>query len=161
MLTSTRIVAIIGRAAKNVQASDAASFLLGYTLANDVSARSLQFAVSQATFGKSFDTFLPLGPVIINANAFTSEPVFHLRTELNGQTVQSSSTREMIYSISELVEKLSRGTTLAPGTLILTGTPEGIGFRRDPRVWLKHGDVVVVEGSGGLGSLYSHVVYED
>lgn len=153
-------MAIIGRSAKNVLASEASSYLVGYTLANDVSARTIQFSVSQATFGKSLDTFLPLGPVIVNAAQFPSPPEFDLQTVYNGNVVQSASSTEMISSIPQLIEQLSKGTTLAPGTIILTGTPAGIGFRSEPRKWLKHEDVVVVKGSGGLGSLYSHIVYD-
>src|SRR5690606_20129859 len=132
---------------RDVDARDAFDFILGYTVANDVSARWWQKEGGGGQFcrGKSFDTFCPLGPAIVTRDDVPDPDRLRLATRLNGQTMQESSTTDMIFSVAELVAFLSQGTTLKPGTVILTGTPQGVGFARQPPVWLKDGDVVEIE----------------
>eukprot|EP00939_MAST-03C_sp_MAST-3C-sp1_P002907 g2907.t1 len=138
---------VIGKETKNVSPDEALDYVLGYTTANDVSARKWQGKKGGGQWcrSKSFDTFLPLGPELLldceNPNALD------LRTRVNGVTLQDSNTSDMIFSVAEIVSFLSQGTTLLPGTVVLTGTPEGVGYTREPRIFLKKGDEVEV----GLG----------
>lgn len=153
---------VIGRPARDIseaQARDAASgYVLGYCIANDVSARWWQKQGSGGQFcrGKSFDTFCPLGPRITPASAVPDPGNLLLRTMLNDEVVQSASTGEMMFSPAYLVAELSRGTTLLPGTVILTGTPSGVGMARTPPRYLRAGDTVRVEIEG-LGSIANRV----
>lgn len=153
---------VIGRPARDIseaQARDAASgYVLGYCIANDVSARWWQKQGSGGQFcrGKSFDTFCPLGPRITPASAVPDPGNLRLRTMLNDEVVQSASTGEMMFSPAYLVAELSRGTTLLPGTVILTGTPSGVGMARTPPRYLRAGDTVRVEIEG-LGSIANRV----
>lgn len=141
------LAVVIGKAARNVSVADALKYVLGYTAANDVSARKWQKAGGGGQWirGKSFDTFCPLGPVLVTADEITDPMGLRIRTVLNGQTMQDHTTGDMIFSVSELVSRLSQDTTLRPGTIILTGTPQGVGMARTPPVWLKPGDEVTVE----------------
>ena len=138
---------IIGRAARDVPKDRAFEFVLGYTCANDVSARWWQKSGSGGQFfrGKSFDTFCPLGPIVVAAKEIANPNALKIETRVNGQLKQSASTGEMIFDVATLIGDLSRGMTLLPGTVILTGTPSGVGMARTPPEWLKAGDVVEVE----------------
>ena len=141
------LAVVIGRACKNVSRRDAPSYVLGYTIANDVSARDWQFDWGGGQFcqAKSFDTFCPLGPVLVTADEIPDPNALGLKTTLNGVVVQKSTTRDMIFDVPALIEFLSGSKTLLPGTVILTGTPEGVGAARKPPLWLKPGDTVSVE----------------
>ncbi|MGD9690016.1 MAG: fumarylacetoacetate hydrolase family protein [Phycisphaerales bacterium] len=140
------LAVIIGRAARDVPKASALEFVLGYAAANDVSARWWQKQGSGGQFcrGKGFDTFCPLSEVV-ERERVPDPGVLRLVTRLNGQVMQDSSTSDMIFDVPTLVSELSRGTTLLPGTVILTGTPSGVGTARTPPVYLKAGDVVEVE----------------
>lgn len=149
---------VIGRPCRDVSEADAPRFILGYCCANDVSARWWQKEGAGGQFcrGKSFDTFCPLGPRLIPAAEVPDPMALALTTRLNGETVQSAPTGEMMFSPHFLVAELSRGTTLLPGTTILTGTPSGVGMARTPPRYLRAGDVVEIEISG-LGILRNPV----
>ena len=147
----------IGRAARDVPESQALSFVAGYRVANDVSARWWQKEGSGGQFcrGKSFDTFCPLSA--LRPAALVPDPQsLELRTKLNGEVVQQANTKLMLFPVARLVAELSRGTTLLPGTLVLTGTPSGVGFARTPPRFLKHGDVIEVE-IDGVGTIRNRV----
>jgi 2-keto-4-pentenoate hydratase/2-oxohepta-3-ene-1,7-dioic acid hydratase in catechol pathway len=148
---------VIGRRARGVDTANALDYVLGYTLCNDVSARDAQFAEKQWSRAKSFDTFCPLGPWIVTADEIADPQDLGIRTRLNGETVQDSSTKQMIFGVAELVSYLSRYLTLEPGDVIATGTPPGVGFARTPPLWLKAGDVVEIEVDG-IGVLSNPVV---
>lgn len=143
------LAVVIARDAKNVSREDALDYVLGYTCANDVSARDCQFSDGQWARGKSFDTFVPLGPWI---ETQLNPADLEITGRLNGQVMQQSRTSQMVFDIPFLISYLSQGMTLRAGSVILTGTPEGVGFARDPKVFLKPGDVyeVTVEGIGTL-----------
>lgn len=148
------LAVVIGKRCKNIAEDQALDYVLGYTCANDISARDWQkdFGGSQWCRGKSFDTFCPLGPAIVTKDEIPDPNSLKLSTTLNGQVVQSSSTSDMIFSVRKLISFLSGSTTLLPGTVILTGTPEGVGMGRKPPVYLKPGDqlTVAVEKVGEL-----------
>lgn len=152
---------VIGRRCKNVSKANALSYVLGYTCANDVSARDWQkdFGGSQWCRGKTFDTFCPLGPVLVTRDELPNPNALKIKTLLNGQVMQDSSTADMIFDIPTLIEFLSGSTTLLPGTVILTGTPQGVGMARKPPVWLKAGDTVSIEIEK-IGTLTNPVVVE-
>lgn len=122
-------------------------FVFGYTCANDVSARWWQKEGSGGQFcrGKSFDSFCPLGPRVVPRDAIKDPQDLRVICRVNGNTMQDGRTRDMIFPVANLISDLSRGMTLFPGTIILTGTPSGVGMARKPPVWLKEGDVVEVE----------------
>ncbi|KAL1410304.1 hypothetical protein Q8F55_004310 [Vanrija albida] len=149
---------VIGRSARNVTAKNALDYVLGWTCANDLTARKLQEQSTQWGFCKGFDKFCPLGPCIVSTTALPDPRDVSLHTYLNGEEVQSGSAKKMIWHVSEIVEYVSRGTTLQPGTVILTGTPPGIGHSRG--LWLRDGDEVRCSISGGIGTLVNKVVYE-
>jgi 2-keto-4-pentenoate hydratase/2-oxohepta-3-ene-1,7-dioic acid hydratase in catechol pathway len=148
------LAVVIGKTAKDVPADEALDYVFGYTVANDISARRWQGGRGggQWVRGKSFDTFCPLGPVIVTADEIKNPQNLRLTLELNGQIMQDSNTSDMIFSVAELIAFLSIGMTLLPGTVILTGTPSGVGFTRKPPVYLMPGDTVkaTVEGIGTL-----------
>jgi 2-keto-4-pentenoate hydratase/2-oxohepta-3-ene-1,7-dioic acid hydratase in catechol pathway len=148
---------VIGRRCKNVDASDALSVVAGYTALNDVSARDLQLQASQWTIGKAIDTFAPMGPGMVPAHLVPDPQKLELITQVNGQVVQKSSTADMIFGVAEIIAFLSRSMTLEPGDIIATGTPSGVGFKREPALFLKAGDVVEVEISS-IGLLSNPVV---
>jgi 2-keto-4-pentenoate hydratase/2-oxohepta-3-ene-1,7-dioic acid hydratase in catechol pathway len=141
------LAVVIGKAARNVSASDALSHVLGYTAGNDVSARKWQKhgGAGQWIRGKSFDTFCPLGPALVTPEDIPDPQTLCLSTTVNGETLQDSSTSDMIFTVAQLIAHLSCDTTLLPGTVILTGTPEGVGFVRNPPIFLAPGDTVTVE----------------
>jgi 2-keto-4-pentenoate hydratase/2-oxohepta-3-ene-1,7-dioic acid hydratase in catechol pathway len=153
------LVVVIGRKARDVPAAEALEYVLGYTAANDVSARKWQKhgGGGQWIRGKSFDGFCPLGPILVTADEIKDPQALTIRTLVNGQVMQDSSTADMIFPVAELVSFLSADTTLLPGTILLTGTPWGVGFARKPPVYLMAGDEVAVE-IGGLGRLVNPVV---
>jgi len=153
---------IIGYECKNVCAADALNYVLGYTNGNDVSARDWQktWGGSQWSRGKTFDTFCPIGPALVTRDSVEDPNNLAISTRVNGATMQQSNTRDMIFNIPKIIEFLSGSTTLEPDTLILTGTPEGVGMSRKPPVWLKPGDVVEVEIEG-MGILRNPVIEED
>jgi 2-keto-4-pentenoate hydratase/2-oxohepta-3-ene-1,7-dioic acid hydratase in catechol pathway len=150
-----------GRFVRDVAADEALSCVAGYVCANDVSARWWQKDGSGGQFnrGKSFDTFCPIGPRVVAAAEVGDPQNLRVRCRVNGETMQDSNTSDMIFSVATLISEISRGTTLLPGTLIVTGTPSGVGFARKPQVFLKHGDVVEVEIEK-LGVLRNAVVEE-
>jgi 5-carboxymethyl-2-hydroxymuconate isomerase len=139
------LVAVIGRRMRRVSEADALDHVFGYTVGNDVSARDVQFSEGQWVRAKSFDTFCPLGPVVVTADEIGDPQDLRLMTRVNGETVQSSSTAEMIFGVAELLSFLSRAITLEPGDVVLTGTPWGCGDFMDPQRSLQPGDVVEVE----------------
>lgn len=154
------LAVVIGRECRNATVSSALSHVLGYTIANDVSARRWQKRAGggQWSLGKSFDTFCPLGPFMIPANEVDPSNLT-IETRLNGELMQHGSTSDMIFSVPEIIAYLSQGMTLLPGTVILTGTPEGVGYSREPPVFLKRGDTVSVSITG-LGTLTNYVAEE-
>lgn len=155
------LAVVIGKPCKNVSEHDALNYVLGYTCANDVSARDWQkvYGGGQWIKGKSFDTFCPLGPILLTADQIPDPQILPLRTILNGSIVQESFTGDMIFSVAELIAFLSGSTTLLPGTVILTGTPPGVGMAADPPRFLRPGDEVVIEITG-IGMLHNSVVAE-
>jgi len=158
----TELAVIIGKAAKDVSVAEALSFVLGYTAAIDVSARRWQGkrGAGQWVRGKSFDTFCPLGPELVTTDALTDPQNLRLTCVLNGQVMQDANTSDMIFPVAELVSFLSTGTTLLPGSVILTGTPSGVGFTRKPPVFLMPGDIVEVTVEG-IGTLRNPVALQE
>lgn len=152
------LAVVIGRAARDVPEAEALGYVLGYTAANDVSARRWQKhgGGGQWIRGKGFDTFCPLGPALVTADDLPDPQALGLRTVLNGAVMQQGHTSDMIFPVARLVSFLSQDTTLLPGTVILTGTPPGVGFVRTPPVFLSPGDRVAVEVEG-IGRLESPV----
>ena len=148
------LAAIIGEPARNVSEADALKVVSGYTIANDVSARDLQFADGQWVRAKSLDTFCPLGPRVVEID---DPQNLKLVTRVNGEVKQDSSTSEMIFSVAELVSFCSHSFTLEAGDVIVTGTPWGCGEFMEPKQGLKHGDVVECEIEG-IGVLSNPVV---
>ena len=149
---------IIGKRGRDVDESDACDHVAGYTVANDVSARDLQFADEQWTRGKSLDTFCPLGPSIVTRDEVDNPENLQLWAELNGDRLQESTTGNLIFGLDELVSFCSRNFTLLPGDVILTGTPPGVGVFRDPPILLDDGDeiTVAVEDIGELTNGCEH-----
>jgi len=139
------LAAVVGRRMRDVAVDAALDYVFGYTVCNDVSARDVQFSESQWTRGKSFDTFCPLGPVVVTADEIHDPQALSLRTRVNGEVMQDSSTAEMLFGVAELLAFCSRSFTLEPGDLLLTGTPWGCGYFMDPPRALRVGDVVECE----------------
>lgn len=140
------LAVVIGRKVKNVSPSEAMDYVMGYMCANDVSARDWQIEKQKKQWarGKSFDTFCPLGPCLVTRDEIPDPQNLRIRALLNGRIVQDSSTSDMIFDIPAIISDLSRSMTLLPGTVILTGTPEGVGFTRQPPLYLQAGDTVTV-----------------
>jgi 2-keto-4-pentenoate hydratase/2-oxohepta-3-ene-1,7-dioic acid hydratase in catechol pathway len=163
--TSTKVdyeaelAVVIGRKGKSIPRERALGHVLGYTNLNDVSARDFQFADKQWQRAKSCDTFAPMGPAIVTADEVRDPNALRIALRLNGETMQDSSTAEMIFKVDELVSFVSETVTLEPGDVIATGTPAGVGFARTPPVFLMAGDVVEVEVEG-LGVLSNPVASE-
>ncbi len=139
------LAVVIGKAAKRVSEAEALDYVLGYTCANDVSARDCQFGDGQWARGKSLDTFCPLGPWL---ETELNPSNLKIEGRLNGKVMQQARTSDLIFNVPRLISYLSQGITLTPGTVILTGTPAGCGFARKPPVWVKDGDVYEVEIEG-------------
>jgi 2-keto-4-pentenoate hydratase/2-oxohepta-3-ene-1,7-dioic acid hydratase in catechol pathway len=150
---------VIGTTAKRVSEADALDHVAGYICVNDVSARDMQFGDGQWTRGKSPDTFCPVGPRLVPREEIDDPQQLGIRCVLNGETLQDSSTAQMIFSVAEIIAYVSRIITLEPGDLIATGTPAGVGVFRDPKVLLEDGDEVQVE-IDGLGTLTNPVEKE-
>jgi 2-keto-4-pentenoate hydratase/2-oxohepta-3-ene-1,7-dioic acid hydratase in catechol pathway len=155
------LAVVIGKACYNVNKSEALSYVLGYTCANDVSARDWQmkWGGSQWCRGKTFATFCPLGPWIVTPDEIPNPNVLGIRTVLNGHVMQDWTTDDMIFDVPTLIAFLSGSTRLAPGTLILTGTPHGVGGARTPPVFLQPGDTVSIE-IDSIGKLTNPVIEE-
>jgi len=155
------LAVVIGRECKNVSRDSALDYVLGYTCANDVSARDwqLEWGESQWCRGKSFDTFLPLGPCLVTTDEITDPNTLRIKTILNGEVMQDWKTNDMIFDVPRLIEFLSGSTTLLPGTVILTGTPHGIGGARKPPVFLQDGNEITIEIEA-IGNLTNPVLEE-
>lgn len=154
------LVAIIGKACSDVPESSALDYVLGYAIGNDVSHRDwqLKHGGGQWSLGKGFDGWAPYGPGIVSSKMIKDPQNLQITTKLNGKTVQESSTKDMIFGIAKTIAFLSQGTTLLPGDLIFTGTPQGVGMGRKPQLWLKDGDIVEV-GLEGVGSCVNKVEF--
>ena len=150
------IAFVVGRRAKDVAEADAIDHLAGYTLFNDLSARDLQFATPQWMPGKVFDGAAPCGPAIVTPDEAGPADALGIALDLNGERMQESSTADLVFSIPALVAHLSSLMTLEPGDIVATGTPAGVGGARDPSVWLRPGDEVVVS-SPQLGRLVTRI----
>ena len=151
------LAVVIGKTAKNIGPEDALSYVFGYTCANDVSARDCQTRIDrQWARGKSFDTFCPSGPWVVRIPDASN---LRIQSRLNGKVMQDSTTAELIFGVRELVSYCSRNMTLLPGTLLLTGTPSGVGFKRVPPVFLKAGDTIEIE-IDQIGTLRNSVTAE-
>ena len=157
------LAVVIGRRCKNVAVEEALAAVLGYCCANDVSARDWQkrpeLGGGQWCRGKSFDTFCPLGPCLATPAAIPNPNALRLTTSVSGEIRQDASTDDMIFSVAQLIAFLSGSTTLEPGTVILTGTPSGVGMGSDPPRWLRPGDAVQITIEG-IGTLTNPVVAE-
>jgi 2-keto-4-pentenoate hydratase/2-oxohepta-3-ene-1,7-dioic acid hydratase in catechol pathway len=156
------LAVVIGKAAKNVSRANALDYVLGYTCCNDVSARDHQIKLGGGQWcrGKFFDTFAPLGPRLITRDEIPNPNSLRISTLLNGTRVQDSNTSDMIFDIPALIEYLSGSTTLVPGTVILTGTPQGVGMAHKPEPrWLRPGDTVSIEIES-IGTLTNPVAFE-
>ena len=139
------LAVIIGKDAKNVRREDAYNYVFGYTILNDVSARNLQTRHKQWYFGKSLDGFTPIGPCIVTADEFENPPVLAIKSYVNGELRQNSSTELLLFDIAHIISELSQGMTLKAGTIIATGTPAGVGMGFEPPNFLKSGDTVTCE----------------
>jgi 2-keto-4-pentenoate hydratase/2-oxohepta-3-ene-1,7-dioic acid hydratase in catechol pathway len=155
------LAVVIGQRAKNVPRERALDYVLGYTCANDVSARDWQKegGGGQWCRGKSFDTFAPLGPCLVTRDEIPNPNALGIRTVVGGETLQDCSTSDMIFDVPTLIEFLSGSTTLLPGTVILTGTPHGVGMARTPPRFLQAGDTVTIDIEG-IGALTNPVIEE-
>ena len=151
---------VIGSRACRVSLDDALNHVAGYTIVNDVSARDLQFGDKQWTRGKSVDTFAPMGPCLVTRSELGSGDGLGIQLRLNGDTLQKSNTRNLIFNVPALVSHISQTMTLEPGDVISTGTPSGVGYVRNPPIFLKHGDIVEIEVEG-IGVLRNPVVHLD
>ncbi|OJJ47434.1 hypothetical protein ASPZODRAFT_1674462 [Penicilliopsis zonata CBS 506.65] len=155
------LVVVIGKEARDVPESQALDYVLGYAVGNDVSHRDWQLkrGGGQWGLGKGFDGWAPFGPGIVSSNLIHNPNSLNISTKLNGKIVQSSSTRDMIFGVAKTISFLSQGTTLLPGDLIFTGTPQGVGMGRQPALWLREGDQVEVSLEG-VGSCVNKVTFE-
>ncbi len=150
---------VIGQGGRHIAAADWEQHVFGYTIINDVSARDFQMATSQWLMGKTFDTFAPMGPHIVTRDEIADPHALDITLRINGEELQRSNTRELIFKIPELVEFLSSVVTLEPGDVVSTGTPAGVGFARKPPRFLRAGDEVVVSVAG-IGELKNPVIAE-
>ncbi len=150
---------VIGKNGRHIKADGWQEYVFGYTNLNDVSARDFQMQTSQWMMGKTFDTFAPMGPYLVTADEILDPHNLNISLSINGETLQNSNTRELIFRIPQLIEHLSSVFTLEPGDVISTGTPPGVGFSFNPPRWLKAGDSVTVKVEG-LGELTNPVVAE-
>jgi 2-keto-4-pentenoate hydratase/2-oxohepta-3-ene-1,7-dioic acid hydratase in catechol pathway len=139
------LAVVMGREASRVEPEDVWDYIAGYTIANDVSARDVQFADRQWVRGKSFDTFCPIGPYLVTRDEIADPDHLSIQTWLNGQLMQDSNTSEMVFKIPDIIAFINKSITLFPGDIICTGTPDGVGYFRDPKVFLKPGDIVEIK----------------
>ncbi|KAJ9104169.1 hypothetical protein QFC20_004606 [Naganishia adeliensis] len=156
----SELVVVIGRSCKNVSEDEAMQYVAGYTASNDVSSRAQQFAQSQWCYSKSFDGACPIGPAFVPASKVENIGDMFIRGSKNGKVVQESKLDDLIFTVPKIVSFLSQGTTLKPGTIILTGTPAGVGWSSEPKNLLKDGDEFRVEVSHGVGTLINKIVEE-
>jgi 2-keto-4-pentenoate hydratase/2-oxohepta-3-ene-1,7-dioic acid hydratase in catechol pathway len=147
---------VVGRRAKEVDEAEALDHVAGYTLLNDLSARNLQFATPQWMSGKVFDGSAPCGPALVTPDEAGPHDAIEIRLTLNGEQMQGDSTANLIFSVPQLLSHLSGLMTLEPGDIVSTGTPDGVGSVRDPKVWLAKGDQIVIE-SPTLGRLETKI----
>lgn len=151
------LAVIIGKVCKNVEEADAFDYIAGYTVANDITARDWQRLTTQFTAGKMVDTFGPLGPALVTKDEAPDPANMSVKSILNGQMMQDGNTKMMIFSVPFIVSYISKISTLEPGDVILTGTPEGVGYARKPPIYMKDGDVITIEVEG-LGTLTNPLV---
>ncbi|PCD29623.1 hypothetical protein AU210_012155 [Fusarium oxysporum f. sp. radicis-cucumerinum] len=150
---------IIGKTGRDIPEDKALEYVLGYTASNDVSARSLQLAVKQWSFSKGLDNSCPIGPVLVSPSVIDDPQTLGVKAIYNGQTVQDGNTKNMIFSVRKQISSLSRGTTLEAGTVVLTGTPAGIGYFHKPRVSLEAGSQIEIQIEK-IGTLVNKVKYD-
>ena len=146
------LAVVIGKTAKNVKEEDAEEYIFGYTIVNDISARNIQTAYKQWYFGKSLDDFTPMGPYIVTKDEISFPPELDITCKINGELRQNSNTKLLVHGIAHIISELSQGMTLLPGTIIVTGTPGGVGMGMNPPCFLKSGDEMVC-GIEKLGEL--------
>jgi 2-keto-4-pentenoate hydratase/2-oxohepta-3-ene-1,7-dioic acid hydratase in catechol pathway len=151
------LAAVIGKGGRNIREADWEQHVLGYTILNDVSARDIQLATSQWILGKSFDSFCPMGPAIVTTDELRDPHALDIELSINGERLQHSNTRELIFKLPQLIAYLSAIIPLEPGDIISTGTPAGVGLGREPKRWLKPGEEVVIRISG-IGQLRNRTV---
>ena len=146
------LAVVLGRDALHVREEDVGDYIFGYSVANDVSARDVQYRHKQNFLGKSLDTFFAMGPVIVTADEFPCPPALSIRSFVNGELRQDSNTELLIFGIPHVIRELSQGITLKAGTIIATGTPAGVGMGFTPPKFLNHGDEVecIIEGIGSI-----------
>ncbi|KAJ4172987.1 hypothetical protein NW754_003193 [Fusarium falciforme] len=149
----SELAVVIGKTAKNVSEADAMNYVLGYTACNDVSSRTSQFAQSQWSYSKGFDGSCPLGPTLVSTATVPNPSKFRVRGLKNDELLQDCGVDDLIFAIPKVVSFLSQSTTLLPGTVIITGTPAGVGMAKSPKVTLKHGDQFKVEIKPYIGTL--------
>lgn len=155
------LTVVVGKTGKDIPESEALSYVLGYTVGNDVSARHFQLLTTsggQFCYAKSFDAFAPIGPLLASPNAIPDPQTLTYRTKVNGVLRQQTGTDDMVWSVKQIIAHLSRGTTLRAGTVIMTGTPSGVGLFMEPKGFLKDGDIVEVEVDG-IGSIVNKMVF--
>jgi 2-keto-4-pentenoate hydratase/2-oxohepta-3-ene-1,7-dioic acid hydratase in catechol pathway len=150
---------VIGRGGRHIPAERAYEHVFGYTIVNDVSARDFQTATTQWLMGKTFDTFCPMGPWIVTKDEIPDPHTLDISTEIGGEVLQKSNTRELLFGVPALIEYVSTAVTLEPGDVFATGTPAGVGFARRPPRWLKPGEEVTIRISG-IGELRNPVTAE-
>lgn len=153
------MAAVIGKGGKNIRAEDWEQHVLGYTILNDVSARDVQLATSQWTLGKSFDTFCPMGPAIVTTDELRDPHALDIQLAINGERLQHSNTRELIFKLPQLIAYISAIVPLEPGDVISTGTPSGVGLGRTPKRWLRPDEEIVIRIEG-IGELRNRTVAE-
>lgn len=152
------VAVVIGRGGRRISEENALDHVLGYTVANDVTVRDFQYKTHQWMQGKAWDAMTPVGPFLVTPGEVDLSKA-GIRTILNGETVQDSDLSYLIFSVPNLIATVSQFTTLSPGDIILTGTPSGVGYRRDPQLFLRDGDEVIVEVDG-VGRVANRVVAE-
>ncbi|KUJ12527.1 uncharacterized protein LY89DRAFT_623706 [Mollisia scopiformis] len=152
----SELVIVIGKKCKDISEAQALDYVLGYTASNDVSSRAAQFAQSQWSYSKGFDGACPIGPVLVSRDLVPDPAKLKLRGLKNGKVMQNCGLDDLIFSVPKIVSFLSQGTTLNPGTIILTGTPAGVGFSFDPKEYLRDGDEFAVEILPYIGTLVTN-----
>ena len=146
------LAVVIGKGGHKIAAADWEQHVVGYTILNDVSARDVQLATSQWTLGKSFPTFSPVGPWIVTKDEINDPHTLDIKLSIDGETLQDSNTKYLIFRVPELIEYISGIVPLQPGDIISTGTPSGVGLGREPKRWIKPGEEIVIEISS-IGKL--------
>ncbi|MDN5862470.1 MAG: fumarylacetoacetate hydrolase family protein [Salinisphaera sp.] len=153
------LAVVIGKLARHVPRADAADYIAGYCVGNDVSVRDWQLRTSQFVVGKSFDTHCPFGPWLVTGDELGDPQALGIRCTVNGELRQQSNTRAMVFTVFEMIEHLSQAMTLEPGDVLFTGTPAGVGAMRKPPAYLTAGDVLRTE-IDGIGALENEIVHE-